>query len=159
MQTVTITVPASRVVSIRGIDVEIDFSQAKDLAGFAQRMFDYGFRKFNDAAPQGLKAPTGDEAAMERFKAECAANAKAMITDWLAGDFSTERGGRAADPLTAKAREIARGLVVAKYGKPGKDEAAKAEFSERVAKAAAHEKVIALAKAELDKAAKLADII
>lgn len=156
---ITIELPEVMTASIRGIEVSLDlFTATPEVqAQIATRLALYGMRKFNDAAPMGLKAPVGDEKAMEKFKQDCADNARHLIAKWLAGDFEADRSREPADPVSAKAREIARRLVVDKYGKLGKDatDAAKAEFNERVTKAAGHAKVIELAKAELAKAAAL----
>lgn len=159
---VTITMPATVEVSVRGIPVVVDFASAKDIEGMVTRLAMYGLRKFNDAAPMGLKAPVGDERAMELFKQACATNARNLIAKWLAGEFEAERGEREpADPVAAKAWEIASRMVREKYGKLPKDasDAQKADRKALIQKAADHEKVRALAREELAKAAKLADII
>jgi hypothetical protein len=157
---VTIELSDKLIASVRGTDVEVDLASAKNPEEFVRRLAVYGLRKFNDASPMGETAPT-DEAGKVAFRARCADNAKAMIADWLAGDFATERGGRVADPLTQKAREIARMLVVKKYGKLGKDasDETKAEFADRVRKAAGLDQVVKLAKAELAKQDALADLV
>jgi hypothetical protein len=157
---ITIELPATIEANVRGLPVVIDLASAVNPEEFVRRLALYGVRKFNDASPMGETAPT-DETGKTAFKRRCADNAEAMVKAWLAGDFETERGGRVSDPLTQKAREIARALVTAKYGKLGKDatDVQKTDFAERVRKAAMLDQVLKLAQSELDKAAKLADLI
>lgn len=161
----TIEFPQVVTAKVRGHEVTLDLSKAKDtdtMTEIVRRLAMYGMRKFNDAAPMGLKAPVGDEEAMKRFTQDCAGNAESMIARWLAGDFEAERGEREpSDPVAAKAWEIASRMVREKYGKLAKDatDADKAARKEMIGKAAAHEKVRELAKEELAKAAALADII
>lgn len=160
---VTINVPDTTTVSVRGIDVVIDYTKAKDAAAMAQRLWAYGHRKFNDASPMGLKAPVGDEKAMEAFKASCADNARTMVAAWLNGDFEAERGGggRESDPIGKRARAIAVQLVEAKLGKLAKDASDddKAARAKKVAEVAANDKVRAKAKAQLDEEAAFADLV
>lgn len=156
----TIDLPSVLTAEVRGHEVRLDLSKAD--AGVAteivRRLALYGMRKFNDAATRGEVAPTGNEDKMREFKARCADNARAMIGDWLAGDFTKERD---VDPVAKRAREIATSLVEAKFGKLGKDatDAEKAERRAVIGKAAAHDKVRARAQADLDAAKGLADII
>lgn len=156
----TIELPTVLKAEVRGHEVSLDLARADEAVAneIVRRLALYGMRKFNDAATRGEVAPTGNEDKMRAFKARCADNAQAMIADWLAGDFTKERD---VDPVAKRAREIAVGLVEAKYGKLGKDasEAEKAERRAIVGKAAAHDKVRAQAQADLDAAKGLADIL
>lgn len=160
---VTINVPDTMTVSVRGRDVVIDYAKAKDAVGFAQRIWAYGHRKFNDASPMGLKAPVGDDAKMEAFKDDCAKNAAAMVEAWLAGEFEAERGGggRESDPIGKRARAIAVQLVEAKLGKLAKDASDddKAARAKKINEVAANDKVRAKAKAQLDEEAAFADLV
>lgn len=165
MSKFTIEFPQVVTAKVRGHEVTLNLTKAKDddtAIEIVRRLAHYGMRKFNDAAPMGLKAPVGDEEAMKRFTQDCAGNAESMIARWLAGDFEAERGEREpSDPIAAKAWEIASRMVREKYGKLGKDatDADKAERKALVQKAADHDKVRQLAKEELAKAQALADII
>lgn len=153
---VTINVEDRYSVKVRGHEVEIDLTKARDLEGIVTRLFEYGFRKFNDASPNGAIAPK-EEAALVAFKAQCADNARAHIADWLAGKFEADRDRAPTDPVAKEARDIAKDLA----GKPPHkdDEAGKAAWTARVNELCRNEDVLAEARERVAKIAKLAALI
>jgi hypothetical protein len=145
-------------VEVRGIKLPVDFGKATDVEGFVRRCFEYGLgRKFNDAAARGLdKAPakssfrTEEEftAAYASFANSCAANAEAMIKDWLAGKFEAERAARAeSDPFTGWAKKFIRTAIMAK---PANADLPKAEIDEMVKQAMANESIGAKLRKQWD---------
>lgn len=163
MASVLINMPDTFTVSIRGIDVAIDYTTAIDPTEMAQRLFDYGHRKFNDSAPKGEKAPPKDASDEDKaaFAAKCAANAKAMIADWLDGNFETDRESAPRDPIAAEVNRLAGNMTNAKLGKLTKDTspADKKAWYARKAEYAAMDAVKALAAKNVKEAADLAALI
>lgn len=162
---VTINVPDTFVVAIRGTDVTIDYTKAEALEEMAQRLWDYGHRKFNDASPNGMTAPGKDAPESEKlaFKKVCVENAQIHIANWLAGAFEVERGGggRESDPIGKRAKLIATQMIEAKYGRLPKDatDADKAARAKAINEATAKDAFRAKAKAQLDEEAAMADLV
>lgn len=155
----TIDIPNILTFKVRGHSVALDLNNAKDEATASEivrRLAMYGLRKFNDASPMGAVAPK-DEPGKVAFAKACADNARAMVKDWLAGDFETERGGSETDPVATRARQIALRMVTDKFGKPDKDnENAKADFAYRVREYASNPKIRGMAERQLEAEADLA---
>lgn len=181
---VTIKLPESTVVEIRKQAMTVDFAKFTNPEEFVRIAFEYGLgRFFNDkSSPAGEKAPAKDSPEYAAFAARCLANAIEVRDAAYHGEYSRTRGPakEPTDPVAVEAKRLATNTVHKQLGRMWKNEfkavdmvkvkafAAKHELDlsdmekfveSAIAIIAATDRVQAEARAAVESAAALADLI